>query len=520
MKNAIGGNAGEVMMRILIVEDEIRIREGIVKLLTKLDPSYEVVGEAIDGTQGLQMCEETQPDLVITDIRMPNMDGLEMLSAIYSRNMNPKAIVLSAYSEFEYARGAMKMGVTEYLLKPVSLMEFSRAMENVAEQIAADKKKKPAQVGTLEQIFSDVIFRHKEVSEETADYLENAYGIRPEGHFFLLCAYLGNAFETKREEGFKFLRHAFMGYGELSYILLESAYHKSIVMLMYHYKDGHDIERFIQYQLLQQVGSDLVVGCEEKHGFKELSTGLVNLFPYMDWNISFEKDILISYPKITNVQTALCIYPIEIETAMKSAIFEKNEEKIKKVLAKFHKAFLDGRIYSPREVKECYVRFLWTILEIGKEAGCRKEGQVQRQKLLDRIMNAKSHQELNDICDEMISSFDFTEKSTNASHLMVRKAESLMREFYNTGITLEEIAGKLNITPEYLGTQFHKETGLTYSAYMKNYRMSKAKELLISTNLKLYEIADQVGYQDPKYFSKVFRDNTGMLPAEYRRTIK
>ena len=128
----------------------------------------------------------------------------------------------------------------------------------------------------------------------------------------------------------------------------------------------------------------------------------------MDWNISFEKDILISYPKITNVQTALCIYPIEIETAMKSAIFEKNEEKIKKVLAKFHKAFLDGRIYSPREVKECYVRFLWTILEIGKEAGCRKEGQVQRQKLLDRIMNAKSHQELNFICDEMISSFDFT----------------------------------------------------------------------------------------------------------------
>ena len=103
---------------------------------------------------------------------------------------------------------------------------------------------------------------------------------------------------------------------------------------------------------------------------------------------------------------------------------------------------------------------------------------------------------------------------------MVRKAESLMKEFYNTGITLEEIAGKLNITPEYLGTQFHKETGLTYSAYMKNYRMSKAKELLISTNLKLYEIADQVGYQDPKYFSKVFRDNTGMLPAEYRRTIK
>ena len=105
-------------MRVLIVEDEIRIREGIVKLLDKLDNDYQVVGEAIDGQQGLELCRSENPDLIITDIRMPNMDGLEMLSTIYQENKNPKAVVLSAYSEFEYARGAMKLGVTEYLLKP------------------------------------------------------------------------------------------------------------------------------------------------------------------------------------------------------------------------------------------------------------------------------------------------------------------------------------------------------------------------------------------------------------------
>ena len=94
----------------------------------------------------------------------------------------------------------------------------------------------------------------------------------------------------------------------------------------------------------------------------------------------------------------------------------------------------------------------------------------------------------------------------------------MLQEFYTSGITLEEIADKLQITPEYLGTQFHKEMGVTFSTYLKQVRMSKAKELLIGTQLKLYEIAEKLGYSDSKYFSKVFKETFGQLPAEYRKT--
>ena len=103
-------------MKILIVEDEVRIREGIIKLLKKINSNYEVVGEATDGWQGLELSKEYNPDIIITDIRMPNMDGLEMLSAIYEAGASAKAIVISAYSEFEYARSAMKLGVTEFFI--------------------------------------------------------------------------------------------------------------------------------------------------------------------------------------------------------------------------------------------------------------------------------------------------------------------------------------------------------------------------------------------------------------------
>ncbi|MCR4830310.1 MAG: response regulator [Pseudobutyrivibrio sp.] len=507
-------------MKVLIVEDEIRIREGLVKLLSKFDDKYEIVDEASDGQQGLELSKKYRPDIIITDIKMPNMDGLEMLSAIYGTGMKTKAIVISAYSEFEYARGAMRLGVTEYLLKPVSLADFSQALDNISEQIAEDNRKKPEQVGTLEQIFRDVVLGHRAPSTETVEYLKNAYDITSNQNFFVVCAYLGNSFEDKREDKLKFLRQAFSSYGQIKYTVLDSQYHKSIIMLVYSYKDGHDIERFIQYQLLKQVDSDIVVGCEELAGIEGLVTGINDLYPYMDWNISFEEGIVISYPKITQVQTTICIYPIDIENQIKTAIFARDEDKVNAAVKSFHNTFLDGKIYNPRELKECYVRFLWTILEVGKEAGCRQDGSIKRQNLLDKIMNSKTHEELNHICDKVLADFEFKAKKSSSNHLVVRKAEGLIQEFYNTGITLDEIASKMNITPEYLGTQFHKETGMTYSAYLKNFRITKAKELLISTNMKLYEIADKVGYQDPKYFSKVFREVTGQLPAEYRRTIK
>ena len=106
------------------------------------------------------------------------------------------------------------------------------------------------------------------------------------------------------------------------------------------------------------------------------------------------------------------------------------------------------------------------------------------------------------------------------SHLTVRKAIGLSREYYKDGITLDEISRRLRVTPEYLGTLFHREVGTSFSAYIRSVRIDKAKELLCGTQLKLYEIAEETGYSDPKYFSKVFREVTGFTPAEYRKNYQ
>ena len=163
---------------------------------------------------------------------------------------------------------------------------------------------------------------------------------------------------------------------------------------------------------------------------------------------------------------------------------------------------------------------MWAIIETAKSVGNERVGNIKQQKLLDRIMSAKVHSELSEVCDFIADNLDCRETQNESDNLTIRRAKSMISEFYNVGITLDEIASRLNITPEYLGTQFHKETGVTFSAYIKNFRIQKAKELLIGTSLKLYEIADRVGYSDPKYFSKVFKETTGQLPADYRKSYK
>ncbi len=507
-------------MNVVIVEDEVRIREGIVNLLKKIDPSCEIAGEAVNGLDGLNICKKIKPDIVITDIRMPHMDGIQMLTHLKQVGVSPQVILLTAYSEFEYARSAMKLGVTEYLLKPISVNDFTIALDNSKQKLQREKQIKPAQVGTMVQVFRDIIDGRIEISEETEEYLLHNYDIKLDQSFLLICSYLGSDFENKVEQAQKQLLHSFSRYKDSKLCIIDSAYKKSLILVVYQYRDAHDLERWIQYQILQHTGESMAIGLTEVKGIKEIKMGIDNLYPYMDWNISFEDNIIISYPKITNIQTTLCIYPSNIESKIRVAICTFDANNVAQCMKTFHEYFMDGKVYNPKEVKECYVRFLWNILKISKEVSSLDEQQIEQQKLLEQIIHAKTRKELIESSAIVINSLQFDVKDVETINITVKRAISMIHEFYKAGITLDAIAAKLKITSEYLGTQFHKEMGVTFSTYVKNLRINKAKELLCGTDLKLYEIAEQVGYSDSKYFSKVFKEATGQLPAEYRKTIK
>lgn len=508
-------------MRAVVVEDEILIREGLCKLMEKMFPEIKILGVAGNGQEGLSCIKEQKPDLVITDIKMPVMDGMEMLAKVQETGMFPKVIVLTAYSEFSYAQQAVKLGVCDYVIKPVDVQEFVQTIRKIQNLYEQEQKRTPDTMGNLENIVSGVLYGTSFVDRQMEEFLDKKYGISQDMTVIELLIYMGDDFESgrgrKRQEMCRLLQQK-----ELEYCFVDMEYDKVILALLYHYSSRQEIERWYQNQILfQKRGGqkwEISYGMLEVQGIREIREGYQKLLPYMDWNIVLGDEVLISYPRVTDIQTEICIYPVDLENQIKAAICAGEKEKVWEIIRRFHHYFKDGRVYLPKEIKESYVRFQWSVLNIAKEVDCIDYKKIDQKRLLNRIMGAKTEDELQRTYEELLCHMDFSGQKAGMVSLAVKKAQSMIHEFYTDGITLSEIADRLNLTQEYLGAQFHKELGENFSAYIRNYRLSKAKELLIGTQLKQYEIAEKVGYADAKYFARVFKEYVGMSPAEYRKS--
>lgn len=204
-------------MRIVIVEDEVRIREGMGKMIES-QIGHQVVGEASDGEEGLRMVLNLQPDLVITDIRMPRMNGLQMLQKLSKSNVNVHAVVISGYSEFDYAQQAIRYGADDYLLKPLTIEDVSEMLEDVDGKI---RRERALTYGQPEHRIRDILFGNVEESEEAVKEMQIACGFEPGMKYVMMGGYVGNAGSTYK----KFV--------EREVIRLRETYHNYKIYLLY-----------------------------------------------------------------------------------------------------------------------------------------------------------------------------------------------------------------------------------------------------------------------------------------------
>lgn len=514
-------------MKYVVVEDEIRIREGIEKLIRKLSSEEDEIQCAENGKDGMELIQKIKPDLIITDIRMPEMDGLSMLSALKNMGELPKTILLSAYSEFEYARRAMKLGINDYILKPISIVEFTDVFKKSVRAIELEKALAGEEVEeeSLDMILNNMLHSEFVPNIAVKKKLEKKYGLRDESLSSLCLIYLGDRFEKKKNEFIKKIQKVLQNYSISKSYVWQLERERIIGVLFYNYSDFSTLERWLQRQLLSEFGNtlneNLCTGIIELNEFEKLKNVYEILVKNLKWNITLGKGVLVSYPKVEKIHTVPVIYPTMLEQEMREHLCTMNTEKIEETGKKFTQYFLGGECYTPQDIQKSFVKFIWTILNVVKEIDGKCYEFFELQIILERLMQAKTFEELEQVQNEVIQKIlEMQRKNETDSNLLVKRVKGHVREFYTQGITLNEIAAIFGITPEYLGTQFHKETGMTYSTYLKEYRIEKAKKLLLGTDLKTYEIAQQVGYSNAKYFSKVFKDSEGELPGDFRKRLK
>ena len=219
---------------------------------------------------------------------------------------------------------------------------------------------------------------------------------------------------------------------------------------------------------------------------------------------------------VTLMQDGTRAIGVKLENQARSAVIHLDYPAFTRCFQQFMEAGL-REVHSPQEIREVCIRFAYAVINTAKECGTLRDEDLLVQKILHTILNAVFWEEIMDAMLELFVCIENDEKKQTSAELLVQKALSIIKECYSDGINLEETARRLHVTEQYLGTQLKKETGSSFTEIIRRYKIAHVKQLLLDTELKLNQIASMAGFSDPKYMSKVFKQEVGMLPNEYRR---
>ncbi len=507
-------------MKIVVVEDEAPIRNGLAKMLPKLHPDYEVVGTASDGVEGLQVIRETRPDLVILDIQMPEMDGLTMLSNMRKQEIACKAVVLTAYSDFSYAKQAIELGIENYLLKPLKIPELAKTLEIVRESI--DMEQGQEKLFTLERLVRSSIMAELPIDEELNQITKERFGLDIHERLVLFGIGLGEEFGRYSAETVRILKECGIHTDDYKGCIIGSEKNSMVLDVMFHIEDAKRLQKRFANSVAPAIAAGLgispVMVWTECEGLEQAPEAFARLLSEREWCLNFAPGTLVSPERIEELVIKPLKYPIDLESQVRSSIINRNQKEFEQSIRQFFRACMDAP-HHPDEIRDACMRYCLSIVNLAKQTGNMKEA-VSAQLLFQSISHAYTWRKIGDIVDGLYNSVTTAPAEDAEVSLMVKRARQLIEEYYNQGITLEETAQKLGVSEEYLSSQFKKETGASFTETVRKYRIEKVKDLLLHSPLKLNQIADMVGYADPKYMSKVFKEEVGILPAEYRKSQK
>lgn len=505
-------------MRIIIVEDEIKIREGMGKLIESLT-DHIVLGKASNGEEGLDLILRFKPDLVITDIRMPKMDGLEMIRYLYEQKIMVHAVILSGYSEFEYAQKAIQYGVDDYLLKPLAVDDVQDMLGKIEERI----KKEQLTQGTPEIHLRNLIFGDSHEEDNQYAVLENVCGLAEQGQYMLFVGYTGSASPAYRAHAERALEELkdkyweakwyafYMENSQKFYILacLEAGFQRLLDLeksfynrFIFHYQDKE--ERAIWTRQTFKRLRDLKITAQ-------------SLDELISSSLIWDQKGWLSWDAMEAYQPVAFLPPAEIYTRIRNAICQGDTEKVKEGAEEFLRYIHVGHFHAD-DIRRAFVKHYYMIVDTLEDIDRALFDHLKSANLLRNIEAAVTWHELENAYRDVIQLITSSRvKREDISNYVIKKAINYIRQHYQEGLTQEEVSRVLEITPEYLSTLFNREMGITFSSFLKQFRISHAKRLLKGTDMKIYEVAKAIGYNDPKYFQRVFKEETGVSPGEYRQ---
>lgn len=535
----------QIKRKVVIADDEQRSCKLLESLIDWEQRNMEIAGVARDGFEALRMCEKIRPDFLITDIRMPGLSGLELIQRIHQLIPSVKVIIITGYSQFEYAHQALRFGVIDYLLKPIKKEELLAALEKGEDTIhQTEAQKTGRETVTLKSmqnfkgnLLAAIIreqscmnkreFRktildeyHVSFSEEYWQMMQIEIILNGEENTLSVQDYL----ERKMKD------IVLEELGRENVEIVTAAENGNIFILLNGSRDAldHIKKKFPELRsdllfvnelfrkIIFTIGISSVI-----HDFDQIDQCVEECRTCLSYKIVAGKNKIIRYSEIPvgKFQTDFFvdeafkkIFMESIANADIQGITEKLEELNVKVYQ--YSKHLDGQIVF--EIYQSVVRLFFSGIQI---FNLQDYGEYSQDNILLQIDYMYSISAAFGYLSDAFACLlrQCREETEKQSTRPIRMAKLYISEHYREQITLESVAGFIGLNETYLSTVFKKQVGKSLVDYLTSIRIQHAKELLVDDKKSIGEIACEVGFNDAKYFTKRFKKYTGVSPNEYRK---
>lgn len=527
------------MYKLIIVDDESIILRGLTETFDWLKMGFEIIATAQSGEDALVLVERLRPDVLITDIRMKRMDGLELIKKCQTLSDKTNYVVISAYKEFDYARSACILGVYSYLLKPLDEEQVFETMFNLKQLLDNDSKRKTLFdryikfINEEKNTFETQLLERFLTQEDSADIFQQKLKtiesrLDKNSHHIVVC--LSIDFNST-------VLHAVDENSQL-FILAQSIskrmqdswpiwYFKlpdsRMILVFQCFKDKHNVQAleieltFAEAYLKMNFTAAISTPQKGFHGLKKAYEEALNIYEAdSDTGVS-----VLKAQQSSPQNTRIIDYPQKNEYEIIHSIRQNDSHHFYTVYNKFNAAVSDcGNL---DQIRLSYQRlalslqyYLLTTYGLNAaliQAFSEYISSINRMRLSDQkdILAKLVEQSINQRVIDKQSTTQY-----QANQYIEEAREYILNNLENEEISINDVSNYLHLNPVYFGRVFKNTTGASFREYLSRERLNRAIELLNTNELSIIVIAQMVGFKNPSYFSQLFKQYTGLLPSEYK----
>ncbi|MGH4125057.1 MAG: response regulator [Clostridium sp.] len=500
------------MYKVMLVDDEKLILQGLLSIIEWDKLGLEVTQTADNVISAIEMFEKNPVNIIITDINMPKVTGLELIKKIRSIDEQVKFIILSGYDEFSYAKTAMEYGVENYILKPINEDELEQALIKIIDTM---NRKKEKQSRLLDKNRKLIQFINGKIDKSELDRIQQVINIGLDEKRYTVSSITIGQRDNKENSN-------------INDIIESSTYSKCEIIRNYDgqviiinpWSEDNTKEDIMNYfyvikdKLSQELDTDIFIGVgdlvDSIDKLKKSYSVANNLKKYM---LTEGSNICLCKEDISNIKDNKRSFSKEIELINK-LIIEKNNGELQNYIIEL---FDDCKL-TPKNIYDLSIKILFLADKISEEF--KIDDKYSKDSLSNTIVELCNENTRDNVKAFLIRELEELGSLMNINTIkytpVIQQIINSVNEKYYEELSLKTLAYQYNINSSYLGQVFTKELGVSFSEYLNSTKNMKAKELILNTNMKINDIAKAVGYSDTSYFYRKFKKYYGVCPSTLR----